>query len=89
MSWKSIRFSIYAVILFAGLLVGIVFLFKFHILLGIAGVVLLLIPAKLQRVAVGEASGRVDKIIAKFVVPGLAVLITLFAILSIALWIKM
>ena len=89
MSGKSIRFSIYSIILFAAILVGIIFLFKFHFLVGIAGVVLLIFPVKLQRIALDESSGTLDKIIAKYVVPILAVVITFFAIMSIALWIKL
>ena len=88
MSWKSIRFSIYSIVLFAGVVLGIIFLFKFHFLMGIAGVVLLLIPAKLQRIALDESSGKIDKILAKYVVPAIAVVLTILAIMSIALWIK-
>ena len=89
MSGKSIRFSIYSIVTFAALLVGIVFLFKFNILIGFAGIVLLLIPAKLQRVALEESSGTFDKVLAKYIVPVLAVAITVLAIMSVALWIKL
>jgi len=88
MSGKSIRFSIYAVVLFALLIIAIINLFKFNILLGIAGVILLIFPAKLQRIALDEASGTADKIIAKYIAPALAVILTFFAIMAIAVWIK-
>ena len=89
MSGKSIRFSIYSIVLFVAVIFGIVFLFKFNILAGIAGIFLLFIPAKLQRIALEEASGTFDKILAKYIMPVLAVAITIVAIMSIALWIKL
>lgn len=88
MSWKSLRFSLYAVLLFAAIMVGIVFLFKTHFLMVLIGVVVLIFPAKLQRIAVDEASGTIDKVIAKYVVPALAILLTFFTIMSLAVWIK-
>ena len=88
MSWKSLRFSLYAVVLFAAVMVGIVFLFKTHFLMVLIGVVALIFPAKLQRVALDEASGTIDKVIAKYVVPALAILLTFFTIMSLAVWIK-
>ncbi len=88
MNFKSIRFSIYSLVLFVGLIFGIVFLFKFNILIGFAGIVLLLIPAKLQRIAIDEANGKVDKFIAKYLVLILAVAISFLAIMSVAFWMK-
>lgn len=88
MSWKSIRFSIYSLVLFAVVLFGIVNIFKFNILFGFLGILLLMLPAGLQRKAVDEASGTFDKIFAKFIVPALAVAIGLFFIMAIALWIN-
>ena len=88
MNWKSLRFSLYAVLLFAAIMVGIVFLFKTHFLMVLIGVVVLIFPAKLQRVALDEASGTIDKVIAKYVVPALAILLTFFTIMSLAVWIK-
>lgn len=87
MSWKSVRLSIYSLLLFIGAVLGIIFLFKFNILLGFAGIVLLIIPAILQRKALDAADGIVDKVIAKFIVPTLFLIITFLAIMSIALWI--
>ncbi|MBR4745285.1 MAG: hypothetical protein IK070_01065 [Clostridia bacterium] len=88
MNWKSLRFSLYAVLLFAAIMVGIVFLFKTHFLMVLIGVVALIFPAKLQRVALDEASGTIDKVIAKYIVPALAILLTFFTIMSLAVWIK-
>ena len=88
MSWKSIRFSIYSLVLFAVVLFGIVNIIKFNILFGFLGILLLMLPAGLQRKAVDEASGTFDKIFAKFIVPALAVAIGLFFIMAIALWIN-
>lgn len=88
MSWKSVRFSFYSLILFIGVLVGIIFLFKTHFLMVLIGVVALIFPAMLQRKALHEASGTFDTILAKYVVPILAVVATLFVILALAVWIK-
>jgi len=87
MSGKSIRFSIYSIVLFALAVLGIIYIFKFNILMGIAGVVLLVFPVMIQRKALDEASGNFDKILAKYIVPVLAIVITLLAIMSLALWI--
>ena len=51
------------------------------------GVVALILPAMLQRKALDEASGTFDKILAKYIVPALAIIATLFVILALALWI--
>ena len=45
-----------------------------------------MIPAGLQRKALDEASGTFDRVLAKFIVPALAVAIGLFFIMAIALW---
>lgn len=87
MSGKSILFSILAVILFAGVLAGIIFLFKTSIIVGIFSLLLLALPVMLQRKALDAADGTVDKYFAKFGVPLLAVAIGLVAILTVALWI--
>ncbi len=87
-SGKSIRFSLYSVLLTIAILIGCVFLFKAHFLLVLIGVVLLIFPAKLQRIALDEANGTIDKIIAKYVVPILAAAALLAVIFSLALWIK-
>ena len=87
-SGKSIRFSLYSVLLTIAILVSCIFLFKVHFLLVLPGFVLLIFPAKLQRIALDEASGAIDKIIAKFVVPILAAAALLAVIFSVAFWIK-
>jgi len=88
MSGKSIRFSIYSIVIFIAVVLGIIYLFKYNILMGVVGIVLLFLPAKLQRIALDEASGKVDKIIAKYIVPGIAIILTLMAIMALALWIQ-
>ena len=87
MSWKSIRFSIYSIIAMGLCLVALIFLFKSNFLMGMIGVVLLVIPGMLHRKALDEAGGRFDKILAKYVVPLLAVAVGFLTIMSIALWI--
>ena len=87
-SGKSIRFSIYSVLLTIAVLIGCVFLFKVHFLMVLIGVVCLLFPAKLQRIALDEASGTIDKVIAKYIVPALAVVAMLAVVFSLAFWIK-
>lgn len=88
MNWKSLLLSLLSTVLFCGILVGIVFLFKTHFLMVLIGVVAFILPVFVQKKAIDCASGRVDKIIAKFIVPALAIVATLFTILSLALWIK-
>lgn len=86
MNWKSIALSILSLILFAAVMFGIVNIFKYNILFGFLGILLLMIPAGLQRKALDEASGTFDRVFAKFIVPALAVAIGLFFIMAIALW---
>lgn len=88
MSKKSIFLSILSTLLFGGMLIAIVFLFKFNLLAGIAGVVLLIFPVMLQKKAIDEASGTADKIIAKYIVPALAIVLTFLCVMSLAVWIK-
>ena len=89
MNWKSIRLSIYAVLLCGVCIVGEIFLFKLSIILGIFGLLLFALPVMLQRKAIDEASGKIDTIIAKYGVIALAVAIGLITILTVALWIKL
>ena len=89
MSKKSIFLSLLAFVLFCGVLVGIVFLFKTNALMVLIGIVAFILPVYIQKKAIDAATGRVDKVIAKYIVPALAVLATLFTILSIALWIRL
>lgn len=88
MSKKSILLSILSLLLFAAVLVGIIFLFKTHFMFVIIGVLLFFFPVMMQKKAIDAANGKIDAIIAKFVVPALAVAMTFFAIMSVAFWIK-
>ena len=89
MSGKSIILSILSVLLFIVMVFAIVFLFKFTIIAGIAGFVLLIFPVMLQRKALSEASGIIDKMIAKFIVPILFLVLSFLAIMGVAFWIKL
>lgn len=89
MSGKSIFLSFLSVILFVGAVFAIVFLFKFTIIAGIAGVVLLIIPVAVQRKALSASTGILDRLIAKFLVPALFVAGTFLAIMGIAFWINL
>lgn len=89
MSGKSIILSILSVLLFIVMVFAIVFLFKFSIIAGIAGFVLLIFPVTLQRKALSEASGIIDKMIAKFIVPILFLVLSFLAIMGVAFWIKL
>ena len=88
MSGKSIFLSILSIILFAGVIVGLIMIFKANPLLTLVGLLLFFFPVMSRQKALDAADGTVDKIIAKWVVPVLAVILTLFAILSVAFWIK-
>lgn len=88
MSKKSILLSILSLLLFAAVLVGIIFLFKTHFMFVIIGVLLFFFPVMMQKKAIDAASGTIDKIIAKYIVPILAVVLAFFAIMSMAFWIK-
>ena len=87
-SGKSIRFSIYSMLLTVAILVGLVFLFRVNFLLVIPGFVCLIFPAMLQRKALSESSGTIDKVLAKYIVPAFAGAALIALILSLALWIK-
>ena len=89
MSGKSILYSFLSVLLFVAAIFGIVFLFKFAIVAGIPGILLLFFPVILQRKALDEASGIIDKFIAKFVVPALFLVLAFVAIMSVAFWIEL
>ena len=90
MNGKSIFFSILSLITLIIVIFGIAFLFKStNIAFGFLGILLLFIPALFQRKALTEADGGFDKVFAKFVLPILAVVIALIAILSVAFWIQL
>ena len=85
MSWKSIRFSIYAIVLMSALLFGIVFLFGFNAVLGIIGIVIwIVVPGVMRRKALNEASGVVDRVLAKYITPVVATLLAALTITLIA-----
>ena len=87
MSWRSIKFSLLAVILTAVLLFADTFLFGVQTILGIIGIVLILIvPGLLIRKAKAEAAGIGDKIIAFVVAPALIIIVGFFTIMSIFVW---
>ena len=86
MSKKSILFSVLALILSIGVIIGMVFLFKVHFMLGIAGILLLFIPFKIQRKAIDEASGKFDEIFAKYIVPAILLIAIVFIVLLFTLW---
>lgn len=89
MSGKSILLSILSVLLFVGVVFVIAFAFSFNILIGFASIVLLILPVLLQRKALDKASGIIDKLIAKFIVPVIFVLGALGAIFGIAFWLNL
>jgi len=88
MSWKSIFLSILSMILYVGAAVGVVYVFKYNLLMGFLGILLLAIPVFVQKKAVDEASGRFDKILAKYLVPAFAVVATLVIILMLYFFLK-
>lgn len=88
MSGKSLGWSIFAMIFFIGLLVGVVYLFMIYWLLGIVGVILLAIfPRMFFAKAVDAANGPLDTLIAKFVAPILSAVIALLILLTLFLWV--
>ena len=75
-------------ILYVGAAVGVVYVFKYNLLMGFLGILLLAIPVFVQKKAVDEASGRFDKILAKYLVPAFAVVATLVIILMLYFFLK-
>lgn len=86
MSKKSIFLSVMSLVLFVGVVIGVVFLFKTQFILGFIGLFLLAIPVKLNRNAVAEANGKIDEMIAKYLVPVLALVGVVFIVLLFTLW---
>lgn len=86
MNGKTIIYSIFAGLLYVGILVGTVFLFKVHFMLGIVGIILLLIPLKLQKKAIDEANGKLDNFFAKYVVSILVFIALVFVVLYFTMW---
>lgn len=88
MNKKSILFSILSIVLFILIVFATVALFKMNLLLGILGIVMLIFPAILQRKALDEAEGLLDKLLAKYIVPVLIVVLGFLAIMSVGFWIQ-
>ena len=86
MSKKSILLSVMSLVLFVGVVIGVVFLFKTQFILGFIGLFLLAIPVKLNRNSVVEANGKIDEMIAKYLVPVLALVGVVFIVLLFTLW---
>ena len=86
MSKKSIGLSILALILYIGLIFAMVFMFKVHFMLGLAGLALLFIPLKIQRKAIAEANGKFDEIFAKYVIAVFLLVAILFVVLYFTMW---
>lgn len=88
MSWKSIGLSILSLVITIGLLFGTTFLFMIHYVLGIIGIILLIVvPLGIRHKALGEASGIIDKVIAKYIMPAATVIIAAIAVMIIIGWI--
>ena len=88
MSGKSIFLSILAMIVYVGAAVGVVYVFRYNLLMGFLGILLLVIPVMIQKKAVDEANGGFDKILAKYLVPAFAVVATLVIILMLYFFLK-
>ena len=87
MNWKSIVYSVLAVLSGGALMLADVVLFRIQAILGIIGIVLMLVvPSALIRKAIREADGVLDRIIAKFVAPALIVVVGFFTLMSIFVW---
>ena len=78
--------SLLAVVLYAGILVGSVFLFRVQFIIGIACLILLLIPLKVQRKAIDAADGRLDAVFAKYITPAILLVAIIFIVLYFTLW---
>ena len=86
MNIKSIIFSILSVVLFVGITIGVVFLFKVQFIVGILSILLFGIPIKLDKMAVDAADGHIDNALAKFGVPILSLIGIVFIVLLFTLW---
>lgn len=86
MSKKSLILSILSAFLFIGIIVGIVFMFKTQFIIGFISLFAILIPVSLNRKAISEANGKIDELVAKFLVPVIAFVGLIFVVLYFALW---
>lgn len=88
MSWKSMGLSILSFVLTIGLLFGTTFLFMLNIVLGIIGIVLLIvIPLVIRNKALWAATGVVDKVFAKYLIPIVTVIMAAMSVMMIIGWI--
>lgn len=84
MSWKSLGLSILSLVITIGLLFGSAFLFMIGPITGIIGIVLLIvIPQITLRNARDEATGIIDKVIAKYILPAVTVICGAIAVMII------
>lgn len=86
MSFKSILLSVLSALLFLGVVVGEIFLFQSQFILGFVGLLLFIIPIKINRKAVEESNGLLDKLIACFAVPVAILIGIVFIVLFFTLW---
>ena len=88
MSGKSIFLSFLAIILFAGVIFALVMLIKTQPLLALPGLLLFIIPVALRNKAMDASKGKMDELLAKYLVPILSVIIGFVAIMAVAFWIQ-
>ena len=87
MSWKSIVYSIFAILSGGALLFLDVILFGFNAILGIIGIILLLVvPGALLNKAKNKADGVLDRILAKYIAPALIIVVGFFTLMYILVW---
>ena len=89
MSGKSIFLSILSLILFVGVIFALVMIFKTQPILILPGFLLFIIPVAVRNKASDAAQGKFDELFAKYVVPALAVVLSLVAIMAVAFWIQL
>ena len=88
MKGKSILLSALALVLYIGFIVGMVFLFKIHFMLGIAGILLLFVPLKIQQKAAACAENKIEEIFSKYIISALLLIGIVFVVLYFTLWMK-
>lgn len=84
MSWKSLGFSIFTFVLTIGLLFVATFLFMVGPVLGIIGIVILIIvPQIMMRKALNMATGIIDIVVAKYIMPIAIIIVGSMAVMMI------
>lgn len=87
MSLKSILYSIIAIVLAGGLLFLDIVLFGIASILGIVGIVLILVlPGFFLHKARSNASGLLDRLLARLIAPILIVVVGFFTLMYILVW---